>query len=278
MKNIYILISILIFLFFGCNINSDDTPQKDEIVIRAYLYANEPVTDIQITGTIAIGVDTATATPINNASVYLIKDGKKYNLIPSAGDSGYYHYAGSDLKIQTGDIFRIYAEYNGQTAYGETEVPPAPENLTISSDTLYVTSFSTGTPGGTPPTRMDSVRIKAQWDSVANASYFIVIENMETDPEAISTGGFGGGNRGPSRFLSQPMSQSHYSISQMSLSYYGKHKIKIYRINQEYADLYRSRQQDSRDLNEPLTNIVDGLGIFSAFSCVEGYFYVEKKE
>jgi hypothetical protein len=271
MKKNCIFISILFLILYGCDINSSNNSQKDELVIRAYLYANEPVTDIQITGTIAIGIDSANATPINNANVYLVKEGKKFNLIPSAGDSGYYHYNGSDLIIKTGDIFQIYAEYNGQTAHGETEVPPPPENLIISTDTLYITSISEGM----PPSRIDSVRIRAQWDSIANASYFIVIENMESDPEAIATGGFG--NRGPSRFLSQPMSQSHYSISQMNLSYYGKHKIKIYRINQEYADLYRSRQQDSRDLNEPLTNITDGLGIFSAFNSIEGYFYVEKK-
>ena len=48
---------------------------------------------------------------------------------------------------------------------------------------------------------------------------------------------------------------------------------RVYRINQEYADLYGSRQQDSRDLNEPLTNNRNGLGVFSAFNSQAVYFY-----
>ena len=42
----------------------------------------------------------------------------------------------------------------------------------------------------------------------------------------------------------------------MMMTHLGKHRVKVCRVNQEYADLYQSRNQDSRDLNEPLTNIV----------------------
>ena len=40
------------------------------------------------------------------------------------------------------------------------------------------------------------------------------------------------------------------------------------------ADLYESREQDSRDLNEPLTNISNGLGVFSAFNSQTALFEV----
>lgn len=62
----------------------------------------------------------------------------------------------------------------------------------------------------------------------------------------------------------------------MSITHYGLHRVRVYRVNQEYADLYDTRQQDSRDLNEPLTNIVNGLGIFSAFNSNEIYFTAVK--
>ncbi|MBC8181278.1 hypothetical protein H8E88_09140 [candidate division KSB1 bacterium] len=51
--------------------------------------------------------------------------------------------------------------------------------------------------------------------------------------------------------------------------------MKVFRVNQEYGDLYQSRNQDSRDLNEPLTNIVNGLGVFSAFNCDSVFFDFE---
>jgi hypothetical protein len=53
--------------------------------------------------------------------------------------------------------------------------------------------------------------------------------------------------------------------------------VKVYRVNQEYVDLYENRQQDSRNLTEPLTNIKNGLGIFTAFSYAQAYFYVKKE-
>jgi len=48
--------------------------------------------------------------------------------------------------------------------------------------------------------------------------------------------------------------------------------VSVYRVNQEYADLYEGRRQDSRDLNEPSTNIENGLGVFSAFNSDSTFF------
>ena len=67
-------------------------------------------------------------------------------------------------------------------------------------------------------------------------------------------------------FISSPTSNSEYRINFLNMTYYGEHRIRVIRVNQEYADLYTSRLQDSRDLNEPLTNIENGLGVFSAFN------------
>ena len=58
---------------------------------------------------------------------------------------------------------------------------------------------------------------------------------------------------------------------------YGLHRIKVFRVNEEYANLYESVEQDSRDLNEPLTNIKNGLGIFTAFSCETVFLNVVRK-
>ncbi|MDA3862202.1 MAG: hypothetical protein PF445_13365 [Melioribacteraceae bacterium] len=51
----------------------------------------------------------------------------------------------------------------------------------------------------------------------------------------------------------------------------------LYRVNKEYVDLYESRDQDSRNLNEPLTNIENGLGVFSAFASDSVYFNAVKE-
>ena len=62
------------------------------------------------------------------------------------------------------------------------------------------------------------------------------------------------------------------------IEHLGKHEIKVYKVNQEYVDLYESREQDSRDLNEPLTNIEGGLGVFSAFNYETVYIEIIQME
>lgn len=79
------------------------------------------------------------------------------------------------------------------------------------------------------------------------------------------------------QFVSRPILGDSARISDGQISYSGRHRVMIYRVNKEYADLFRSREQDSRQLNEPLTNIVNGLGIFTAVNSDSVFFTVLRK-
>ena len=100
---------IILYLMLSINCSEEISPVSsfedgnDMFVIRAYVYAGEPVSDIKITSVLPLGSEDQSAPPINNAQVTLIKDGIQYSLEPSPGDSGYYHYSGDDLIV----TFRI---------------------------------------------------------------------------------------------------------------------------------------------------------------------------
>lgn len=55
---------------------------------------------------------------------------------------------------------------------------------------------------------------------------------------------------------------------------FGTNSVKVYHNNQEYAQLYENFNQESRDLNEPASNIQHALGVFSAFNGQEIFFEV----
>ena len=131
---------LLLVAFFGCNSNSALEPEIDQFVIQAYLYANEPITDIKIARTLALGSEDSLAPPINDAAVYLERNGTRFDLVASPGDSGYYHYPGSDLAVENGDVFQIVVSYFGKIATGATEVPASPTNIAISSETLVIST------------------------------------------------------------------------------------------------------------------------------------------
>ena len=274
---IFFALVFLLVLFLGCTKNSVLGPDVELAVIRAYLYANDPVDDVQITSTLSLGSEETDGPPINDAAVWLVKGGQRYDLQPSPGDSGYYAYPGADLGVNAGDIFEIHVDYFGQVASGTTVVPEAPKNANISGNTLYVPNLSTMEDMWN--FTFDSTRhqVTVRWEDDPSSLFYVVIENLEANPDSVDV--FGGGMMmgGMRRFISSPMNFHEYRIMFQSVSFYGRHRIHVFRVNQEYADLYTSRQQDSRDLNEPLTNIQNGLGVFSAFNRVSFDFQVVRE-
>ena len=197
----------------------------------------------------------------------LEKAGRIYPLNSSRGDSGYYHYAGNDLVVNVGDVFKIAVAHNGKTATAETIIPSPPRQLTISKNALLV---NTSTP-------LDTSSLTLRWEA-EKTFYFVVVENLEASPTPINQTPFPGGPRGQLRsFRSRPIRESRYTIRRFDLTYLGEHRAKVYKVNREYANLYAFGQQDSRNLNEPETNVKNGLGVFAGFSSEEMKFRVVKQ-
>jgi hypothetical protein len=66
--------------------------------------------------------------------------------------------------------------------------------------------------------------------------------------------------------ISSPTTENHYRLNEMQLKYIGAYYTYAYHVNNEYVNLYKSREQDSWKMTEPLTIIKNGLGVFSAFA------------
>ena len=79
------------------------------------------------------------------------------------------------------------------------------------------------------------------------------------------------------RFISEPSQDSSFEIIGIALETYGRHVAKVYRVNKEYEDLFKNLEQDSRDLNEPPSNIVNAIGIFTAFALDSVFFEVNRE-
>ncbi len=271
-KYLSAIVLLIVLITTACTEDTLFVPESDQVVIRGYLYANEPVTEIQLSSTLGLGSEDSVGPPISDADVNLIKDGNTYQLEPTPGREGYYHYPGTDLSVNTGDNFRIEVIYYGKLASAETVVPPAPVGVQMSIDELVVQDFSFGGFGFRRRFLVeDTTAVRVTWLNEDNSSYYVTLENVETDPQPIETGlPFAR----PGRIISIPITGDEYIISLINVTYYGRHKAKVYRVNQEYVDLYSSRQQDTRDLNEPLTNVVNGLGVLTAFNSDSVIFQV----
>jgi hypothetical protein len=254
----------------GCDSTTGEPDYSDILVVEAFLYAGEPARDIRLTETVPLS-DTIDAPPINDAQVALVKHGLAYTLA-ATGDSGYYEYLGSDLTVEARDTFDIEVSYLGTVATGETVVPEPPVGVTIDRDTLWVTSFGSGMPGG--GFNRENSQLAASWDNPNQLLHYVVVESLEDSAESIIPDEFQRFGPGRFRLVNEPTKNDYQFIDMMALRDLGRHVVRVYRVNQEYAQLYENRMQDSRDLNEPPSNIHGGLGVFSAFNSDSVFFTV----
>lgn len=112
--------------------------------------------------------------------------------------------------------------------------------------------------------------VELTWDNPGTDYFFLDIQNIETFPISIMPdppddrparpGGFA------FQMITEPTNNNYYGIDARDLEYFGTHRIVFTSVNDEYVYLYNSLSQDSRELNEPFSNIENGLGIFTAFN------------
>ncbi|MGA9364501.1 MAG: DUF4249 family protein [Bacteroidota bacterium] len=263
MKQTIAALSVLLLAACGCSENPV-LPEEQNLVLQAYLYADEPVTDITVMMSRPISSTDTSNELVSEANVTLYKNGVAYQLTASSSP-GKYAYIGSDLQVQSGDQYTIQVAYDGITASAETKVPPKPVGLSTNTPTITFTKETVSTPfGGAMERVTTSDSLIVSWSNPTGAAYYVVMESIDPNRQSIRSDTL------PSfanmRFVTEPTTDDQYRAFEQDINYTGKHKITLYRVNQEYVDLYKSREQDSRSLNEPLTNVKDGLGIFTAFA------------
>lgn len=263
------LITIIVgLLASGCN-NNPVIPADTQIVLKGYLYAGQPVQNIQLTSSISIVSTDTVDPPISNASVVLTKGGTSYALAATPAQPGFYYYPGSNLSVATGDDFTIQINYNGQRVTAETIVPTQPQQVTLSTNTMRFQQDTVESRFGTRLSVVGLDTAVVAWSN-PNADYFyVVIESIDSSRQLLRNDSVF-----TRRFVSNPTNEASYTINNNSILYTGRQILTLYHVNKEYADLYLSRQQDTYSLNEPLTNVHNGLGIFSAFASDSLYFSV----
>lgn len=280
MKSYIIYIILFGIVFLSCDDENLNNIAANQFVVEGFIYANEPIDDIRIKSTFPLADEEDTSMPINNATVTIMKDGQRYDLIPS-GNDGFYHYPADDVRVETGDIFNLEVVHNGITATAETIVPTPTRGLKLSTDSLKVPrlQLSQGREVVEEQIRsfLQSSSIEATWENAEEDLYFMVVETVKDTiipifpgPVLDALAGF--------RFVSEPTEDSSLTFIGGTLVSFGTYSVTVYHINQEYAALYENRTQDSRDLNEPPSNVQNALGVFSAFNSQEAFFEVAQEE
>lgn len=258
------------FLTLSCEDDLLPVPEADLIVIRGYLYAGQPVTDVILASTLALDDESETAIPIDSAVVVLKRSAEEFILAPvhsydtTETDTTFsitYTYPDSDLVVAEGDTFILDINYGEQHLTSEAIVPAKPDSFSSNIDTMYVPSFDRN---------RDYIRwifadsniIRLNWDNPEDHFHYLLMDNVEEDPEPLE-------KTLPPRwrnFISEPFIDTSYAMLASTITHFGRHNIVLFHVQTNYVLLYQSSGQNSRDLNEPYNNINGGLGMFTAFN------------
>jgi Domain of unknown function (DUF4249) len=283
MRKIIIAIVISAFLT-GCEKEQLNNGHSGLLVVEGYLYAGRPVDSIRISQVVYFNNSDTVFHGVSDATVSIKANGTTYNLQPSLRQ-GYYNYSGNNLTISAGETYSLSITYNNQQITSQTTVPGNASGLKISENSLLVDTTQT-------MRELRDSSLLVRWSNPDRDYYFVILENRDSILTPIrassASGGFGyGGYPGAGtgtinlarRFQTRPIQDSLYRISLFStVGNYGHYEFKLYKVTKDYASLYQSSSQNTINLNEPFTNINNGLGIFTAFSACDSLSFVVKNK
>jgi len=238
----------------SCEKNQTANEYKAKAVVEAYLMANQTMR-VHITKEILCTSAADTAETLDALTVKIIHNDNIYIL--TAKGSGNY-VSDSTLIVTEGDTYKLEFEYDNNIISSSATIPSKPTGLTTSATSISVVAFDPS--GGTMPTFPDP--IKLTWNNPDNNYFLIVVKNVETSLDPINDSI----NDKPHAFRNEPSQINSYEIQAMSFIYYGTHHILLYKLNPEYALLYNDNGNNSQNLTTPVSNITNGLGIFTGIN------------
>lgn len=241
------------------------------IVVQGYLYAGQKVKGIELSALIPFGADSSIIPDWDQAAVEIIHEAESFPLSQRTSGSGVFDEQSETLSILEGETYLLQINYQDEVLSASTTVPSKPSSLQLSENVMERTQidFSQGPGGGAGQIQSDPLEVS--WDNPLGDFYFLLVENVENNPDPIFL------NTPFERnfsFINEPTQGAIDIIQPRLIEFFGTHQVVLFRVDEDYANLYENREQDSRSLNEPFSNIENGLGIFTAVNSDTLYFEV----
>lgn len=246
----YIALSSLLLILFSCEKIDLQTADPDVAVVESYI---NPGNEIQVKIKKQIVFDDPDSEGEFLAGLVVkIQHNDLWEELVYMYDS---IYVLENIIVGAGDVYEMQFEYNDLVITSETTIPNQPEDFQSSSSTIEIPTMGPG-----------SGEIEKQeltWTNPDLDYHMVVVESVDEDAELI----FDTDDDHPPRaFRNAPVQGDEQELSPMSFTYYGRHRVILYRLNPEYAALYEDLGTSSLDLVAPPSNIENGLGIFTGIN------------
>ncbi|MFN8345910.1 MAG: DUF4249 family protein [Spirosomataceae bacterium] len=259
------------WLILACTETNRVIYSNQKPVVEAFLAPGKPI-NLKLTTVIGYSEEAdapdSVSRPIDGQTIRInVSNGEVFTL-KSLGE-GLYESAANQL-VKFGLTYTLDFTYNDLPISATTTIPTRPTGFTLSRTIIYRSKIdlSSGTSGGFRPpgsSAEDRIPIEASWNNATKEYHFVALISAETAPESIVILPTDTSNPFPfaRRFNNEPTTASVSQIQPQSFQYFGKHYAVLYRLNPDYAALYKSGGTTTQNISTPPTSITNGLGIFT---------------
>ena len=273
-RTIY-LVLFIVFIALACEKQSIEDIETKTAVVEGYLHNGQSVDSLKITQSFSYSQLDTNVISLNGLNVLLSESTNQYALT-SLGNG---IYQNSEVTIEQEKSYRIDFEWEGRNISAETYIP-AKKEAYLSMNEVEIPKIELGSIGGGFNTGVTDP-IEITWDNIEGDFYYILIRNIESSPEYVNENAAASveANGGASRFvfITEPQISDFYAIdARRQLTQYGTHQVIVFRVNPEYASLYESSGNSTLSLEQPQTNVENGLGIFTGVNSDTLYLEVKK--
>ncbi len=243
----------------------------DVPVVESYLAQGTSLLEVKADQLLPFTEDgNDTQQPLQGLEVWVRHHNNNYLLYEDT--TGVYRYQSPGFRVDTGS-YLLEFDYKGKPIKATTTVPSKPTNYNSSTTTLSVERIASGSFGFS----FDSFDpVELTWDNPDNGYYFMKLEYLEATQDYINGNMEDTGREFENTLVSDPFIGNAYSYDQRNIVFFGTYRIVLFRINQEYANMFESISQNSQNLTSPLTNIENGWGIFTGFNSDTLYLEVDE--
>jgi hypothetical protein len=252
----------------SCEVVTPGIRNEKTPVIQAFIMPQSDTLRVSVRFMIAYSAseDDTVQLPVSNIPVYLIHGSDSLLMVENPEESGNYFLSSSLLNLQPKDTLRLFGVYEETVFRSETVIPDGIQLLAISSSNLYYTV-------GDPRSMLSSSGLTVSWENTASDFYYVVVENTETDPEPLNEMVADM----PVMSFAMPSQADQFVISMRNIRYFGNHRVVVYHVNPEYADLFDNGELTSNAITRPPGNVDNAMGIFTALTSDTVFFTVNKQ-
>ncbi|UOE50368.1 DUF4249 domain-containing protein [Mucilaginibacter sp. SMC90] len=246
----FALIAGFLIMASACKKNSSDVNAVNKPVVEAYLVAGQPLSlkvyqqkDLTDTATYGSAITGLTINISNGTQSVKLTE----------GTNGTYTYSDAAF-ITAGKTYTMQFNYNNVAISASTVMPGKPIGFKLTDSVFHE-------PNTLDQAYNDKVLQTVTWTNPDSLQHILLFKNTDSNPfEIIAVRS----NRNPS-FEINTERTSIYNITQTTFKYYGLYKVILLRVNDEYINVLTTNTRgSSQNLVNTPTNVVNGLGIFTA--------------